>query len=367
MFPKKLTYQSILLLAGITIMMASCVDQITYDLPPEDRNDLAIQGRLVKGDPHHIKVEVKRVFGFQSGSTFLWADSVQMSNDLGQTIEVENAIHIGVYESWIPVDDPNFEIQDGGAFKIKVWLPDGRIFESDFDQLQPVVKIDSVTTQFIESETPSTNGIESKASVQFLLNTPLKIQGEEERSRINWMIQHTFKITDAPIMTGVPSKVCYVSELLNVEEIEPVDGNILNSDYLDNHELYKTDISFKFQEGFYLNVYQQSLSEGAAEYFRQIHKLTSRTGNMFEGPVGSLVSNFKNITDPEEKVFGYFYATAVDSFHVATNPYEIYVPIPGRYCPSPLPPPPGGGCAVEVCCDCLDAPVSTMEKPDYWE
>jgi len=359
------TYRLTLVGVLLTLICSACLDQIEYDLPPEDRDNITIQGRFVKGNPHTIQVEVKRVFGFKSGSTFVFVDSVQLWNEQGQSIELRNP-SLGVYRETIPVDDPTFEVQEGDAFQVVVWTVDGRVYESDFEKLYPVTRVDSISTRFIDREISLTDGREVKARVEFFIHTPLAIVGEEERTRINWLFQHTFQMTDAPEQAGVPSKTCYISENLNIKNIAPMDGNILNRDYLMDHAIYGRNIDYRFQQGYYLNVFQQSLSAGAAEYFRQIDKLIERTGNMFEGPVGPVVTNFRNRNDETDKVFGYFYATEVDTFNVEISPYDIYVPIPGRFCPPPYPPPPGEECALDICCDCLDAPMSTTTKPSYW-
>ncbi len=367
MIAKIISTKSLLLLVLVSSTMLSCLDTINYELDSEDLNELAIQGRLVLGNPSVINVEVKRVFGFESGSTFYRVDSVKLSNEEGQSMLVRPLQLIGTYESIIPVGDPDFEVVEGGNYKVTVWAPGDRVYESSFETLHPKVPIDSISTVLIEEQSSTSNQIEAKDRVIFLLNTPLMNVGATNRSRINWFFQHTFKITDEPEVTGVPSKTCYISEGLNPTDIKPIDGNILNKDYLADHELYETEINYKFQEGIYLNIFQQSLSEGASEYFTQINKLTERNGNMFEGPVGELVTNFKNINDPDDEVYGYFYATAVDTFHVGLKPAEIYVPIPGLFCPPNFSIDEGIDCALEICCDCLTAPISTTTKPDYWQ
>lgn len=349
----------------IIMSISACLDQIDYNLPAEDLDFLAIQGRLVNSDPPVVSVVIKRVFGFESGESNVYVDSVKLYNDLGDSLRLVNT-NLGVYEATITAMS-GFEVETGQSFRIKVWTVDDRIYESSMETLHPVVAVDSITIQVIEDELGTNEDVDSKDRVKFFLNTPLRIAGQSERARVNWLMRRTFKISDAPIFQGVPSKTCYVSENLNIDEVEPIDGDLLNKDYLSDYELYEMNVDFKFQEGIYFNVFQQSLSKGAATYFTQVSKLSERTGNMFEGPVGELTSNFVNVNDPEDRVYGYFYATAIDTVHVGISPFKIYVPIPGRYCPPPFPPPPGSGCALEVCCDCLDVPESTTTEPSYWE
>lgn len=361
---KAVLKRTYLLFAIAGLVLVGCLDEIDFELPAENQDSLIIQGRLVKGNPHTISLEVKRLFDFNGGSSFIRVNYVRITNDLGQSIDLSN-VSLGNYEISIPVDDPNFEIRTGGSYMATVETLDDRKYESTFETLYPVSKIDEITTRIVQREVPVGIGTELRDRVQFLLNTPLTIPGEDDKARINWQVTRTYKMTDSPIESGVLSKTCYITDNVNVEEVKPFDGNTLGIDYLSDYELYESSISFHFRQGLYLNVFQQSLSRGAFEYWDQIDRLLERNGNMFESPVGEIVSNFENVVNRDEDIFGYFYATEIDTLNVFVD--STFVNSPGNYCPPPLPAPPGGGCAVEICCDCLAAPISTTTRPDYWQ
>jgi len=346
------------LLIIVAVLIVGCLDEIEFDLPAENQDSLVIQGRLVKGDPHQISVQVERLFDFNGSSASIRVSYVRITNDLGQTIDLDN-VSLGTYAKNIPVNDPNFDIQTGGSFKATIETLDDRKYESTFEVLHPVPKVEEVKTRIVQREVPVTQGTELRDRVQFLLSTPLTVPGEEDRARINWQTTRTYKMTD------IEAKTCYITDNVNVSEVKPFDGNVLDLDYLTDYELYESNIGFQFRQGMHLNIFQQSLSKGAFEYWDQIDKLLERNGNMFESPVGEIISNFENVVTPNEDVFGYFYATEIDTINVFVD--SMFVNSPGNYCPPPLPPPPGGGCAVEICCNCLAAPVSTTVKPAYWE
>jgi len=364
MMLKRVLKSTYLLLAIAGVVLVGCLDEIDFDVPAENQESLVIQGRLVKGDPHMISVEVKRLFDFTGGSSFIRVAYVRITNDLGQSIDLTNAA-LGIYEASIPVNDPNFEIRTGGSYKATVETLDDRKYESTFEILHPVSRVDDVTARIVQREVPVGIGTEIRDRVQFLLNTPLTVTGEEEKARINWQVTRTYKLTEMQTQQGVAPRTCYITDNVNVEEVKPFDGNILDIDYLADYELYESNITFHYRQGLYLNILQQSLSKGAFEYWDQIDRLLERNGNMFESPVGEIVSNFENVVDRNEDIFGYFYATEIDTLNVYVD--STFVGSVSQYCPPPLPPPAGGGCAVELCCDCLFAPNSTTTKPDYWQ
>lgn len=117
-------------------------------------------------------------------------------------------------------------------------------------------------------------------------------------------------------------------------------------------------------EGLYYAVKQYSLSPEATIYWQNASLLVEREGGLFEDPVGLLNSNFKNISDPNEQVYGYFFGT---------HEHIIRIKLPDGFVPSqpmPCPPPPapsfGGRCNLGICCDCLSDPDATIVQPEYW-
>nr|HMQ60440.1 hypothetical protein [Flavilitoribacter sp.] len=140
-------------------------------------------------------------------------------------------------------------------------------------------------------------------------------------------------------------------------------GTELFSDELPGYPVYETAPNYRFHEGYYLNLIQESLSSGAYEYWRQTQELLNRTGSMFESPVGKVQSNFKSLDDETEDVFGYFYATRQDTIRLYVRP-EI-AGSPPSLCPPSVP---AGGrpCPIAVCCNCLDQANSSTAKPWYW-
>ena len=174
----------------------------------------------------------------------------------------------------------------------------------------------------------------------------------------------THQITDSPIDFMTQPKTCWVTQNIGVTDVGVVNGNELNGNTISDFTLFKRNVSTEFTEGYYFTVFQQSLSKAAYDYWFQVQQSLNRDGNMFEAPVGKIKSNIKNINDENEDVFGFFYATVQDTVRVYVSPEMAGNPT--ALCPPNVPAPPGGGCPVFVCCDCLSVERSGAAKPNWW-
>jgi len=171
-------------LAAIALVVFGCLDEIDFDVPAENQTSLVIQGRLVKGNPHNIKIEVERLFDFNGGSSNIRVQYVRVTNDLGQSIDLPNS-SLGIYEMPIPVDDPDFEIRTGGSYMVTVQTLDDRKYESNFEILHPVPKVAGITPVAIQREVITGIGTEFRDGVRYLLNTPLAVPGETDKQTMS--------------------------------------------------------------------------------------------------------------------------------------------------------------------------------------
>ena len=105
----------------------------------------------------------------------------------------------------------------------------------------------------------------------------------------------------------------------------------------------------------------ESLSDEALIYWDQVGSIVNRSGNMFEEPVGKQLTNVvADESNPDAPIFGYFYATEMDTISIFVDPVDIGSPT--LACPPAKPKEPG--CL--PCCDCLGLTGSTNEKPIFW-
>lgn len=353
-------------LAGLLMSISGCLDQIDLETPLSTQNSLVVQGKLVMGSPSVVKVRLSRLFSFTAeGKRPVNAQSVILFDEDNNSVELEDD-GLGNYSLEIPANDPRLLVEAGKSYGIQIRTFDGRTLETDLEKASAVPSIESVDVRLVQREVINAAGTANLVEfIQYSVNTPLRTSEAGESVRLGWEYTHTFKVNDTPFQQGVTQKICYITENLNVTDVKVVDAGALSGDRLSNYDLYRTGISRVYGEGLYFTLIQESLSETAYEYFRQVAENTGRTGNMFEAPPGKVVTNVRNINDETDELFGFFYVTQQDTLYRYVDP-EL-VGSPPAYCP----PPQGlvrenGSCADAICCDCRSVPNSTTIKPSYW-
>lgn len=354
-------------LAVAFTFLSACLDEIDLDTPADNQESLVIQGKMVIGEGSAlVQAKLSRLFNFTAeGKKLVNAQDVLLFDENNHELKLE-VEGLGNYRLLIPADHPTFKVELGKGYGIRVRTFDGRTFESALEKADPVPSVSSLGFRTVEREFVNPAGSTSRFTfIQYFIDTPLRTSEAGNTVRLGWEYEHTFKVNDTPFQRGIDQKACYITQNLNVTDIQVIDASALSADSLYHYQLYELQLSRVFGEGLYFSVIQESLSETAYEYFTQVAENTGRTGNMFESPPGKIVSNFRNIADEEDEAFGFFYVTQQDTFRRYVSPQSVGAP--AVYCP-----PPGGltredgSCADPICCDCLSVPNSTVQRPVYW-
>lgn len=359
------TFMKLALAAGILVTGASCLDQINLPAPAGTVDALVIQGRLLYGEPSVVRVQVNRLFDFTAGTTLpVNVSLVEIEDDAGVVLRVPE-VGLGVYSITLPNGTPQMDVAFGKSYRLRVISRDGREYLTNFEPLHAVPEPESIELDTIQIDIVNAIGeFDKEDRFRFSINTPITEPGTGEKSYLKWDVERTYKITDTPILPTTPEKVCYITENVVGTQLKVINGSDFNSDAISVFPLVESAITFVYSEGLYLTVYQQSLSATAFEYWDQITQLVERSGNMFESPAGKIVSNFTNVDDPADEVYGYFYASAQDTVRLYVDPEVLALP--------PACPPPGGliaedgSCAAPICCNCLSVPGSSTTKPYFW-
>lgn len=349
----------LLFLILMVILYNSCLEEITLKDQSFETDAIIVQGKLVKGSPSLAEVRLERVGdfnGFQT-ATYLSGASVKLLDENGVSIELPERFSEKRYAATIAQDHPAFRVETGKAYRLELTLANGQRYESTLEPLLPVPDIDQVDFKTIERTRLNEDGLViSEDYLQFLLATQLKPADAEKKARLRWEFFSAFRITDDS------QKLCYFYESLAPSGVYIYNGDEFDADKIEMLPQAEVQLNYRFAEGFYLTLVQESLTPEAFEYWNQIKKLISRSGNMFDPPPGKITSNLRNIANSEEEVYGYFYATEQDTFRMLIRPEEVGNP--QTYCPLPPPrePPP----SPTWCDDCLLRQGSTLSKPGYW-
>ena len=353
----------------IAFTFSSCLDEIILEDSVDLEENIAIQGSLVKGEPSKVDVFVSRLSnltGVNLPKAILDAE-VFIIDENGMELMLNN-INSGFYELEIPANDP-FIVDINKTYQLKVVLVDGKTYESTFEMLLPVPKISSLGLKIVEREVTNTvtGQVTLQDWLQFNVNTPLVVAGNPTKSQMIWELVGTYQLTDTPTISCRPTsnfpdpKVCYITEKINLDKVVTFDGTRFTTDAITEFPVFEGSINFRFTQGYFMTFLQSSLTTDAHEYWTSVNDILQRSGSLFEAPAGKIESNFKNINDAEEEVFGYFYASEQDTARIFVDP--VFVGNPASSCPiefDPLSPP-------SHCCNCLTLDNSTGIKPDWWQ
>lgn len=350
----------------LTLLVTACLDEIDLNPEEEEYKRMVVLGKVVKGSPSSVLVYVTETFDFETREIprGIQDATVTVRDDQGHSLQLLPGSEAGIYQLEIPDNHPDFKVETGRSYHLRVVTENGKQYES---AAEPLVDVPgpaqlnvSKTTKLIVDNLGEFSPVDI---LEFSVNTPLTAPGNPEKARLRWEIKEAYKLTDSPLLGGT-LKTCYITVDQNATKVRVFNGSELFSEELTGHVVYDTRIDYRFSEGYYLNVIQESVSEGAYEYWRETSELINRTGSMFESPVGKISTNFRSLDDEKEDVFGYFYATAQDTIRLYISPE--FVGSPQRLCPPRNPPPGGSPCPIPACCNCLLEDNSTTEKPGYW-
>jgi len=353
------------------LFLQSCLDEIELGVPKGQSDAVVVQGKLIVGDVTEISVLVNRLFTFDGTSTTLRVKTVELICENGDTQEVD-FISEGVYQKIIP-ENSNFMIKAGVGYKINIELFDGRMIASNFEEL---IAFESQNEAVISvKEKPIYNQeVNDVLNVdRLVLDVKSEFNNDQNNpQRFRWTVDATYRITDNPSLFGVDKarQTCYATYAFrNIQEQKLYDGFDANI----GSQIYEAEVfSGRLDESIYfdtvyLHVRQESLTESAYDYFFRIGETLKLAGTMFDPAAGTITSNLVNVNEPDEQVFGYFYASIQSKTTVMFTPDFIGNPVRKLDCTSQEQLESISGiCKIEECCDCVTALRASTTKPDYW-
>ncbi len=345
----------------------SCLDRIDFQVPGKERETIIIQGKLAFGSPSRAEAQITKLFDFTASSvTPIDVRSCVLVDEDGNTKSLERTDR-NTYEAIIFAADPEMTIEFGKQYMMRVETFDGRTFESSLEVLDDVPQPESLSIEYFDRN--DSVGI-ANPWLRLGISTPT-VLSDGSPARLRWDIQEVARVTDSPVSRNpnnpIEPTTCYVFNTLDNTRVVLIDGEEFSGDRVDNLQIVESPIKTTYREGVYLNVFQESLSRDAFEYWENVSDVISREGSMFDPPAGKIFTNFKNIKDPvEDEIFGYFYASSQKVIRTYISPEDLGNP--PKFCPPPTQGQnPGRTCNLPpVCCDCAALANSVTERPLWW-
>lgn len=375
------------------LIMGACVDRLSYDIQKSAAYSISVDG-FISNRPGPYRVNINRTFDIESKTstkTGVFVKSVILSDDEGTSEELMG-IDQGIYET----SDKGIQGQVGRAYKLRIELFDGRIYESAPDTLLPPGKMDSVYFSFLEVKDP--NGV-SDYSFDIFANSS---KGSSAGNRFMWNTTGTFRADTHPELADIRHAGCeplpggkcnflpLCTGLQNISppSVAPVyvrvkpcecctcwykifnDHVILSDAYFSSTAHYDKMKVFNipvtgwiFMYKIHVGVSQLSLTRNSFRFWKAIRDQHNAIGNLFQPVSGKIPGNFIQLTGEESPVFGLFYAASMSSKSTYINRIDVpqQIIIPDGYIPAtPLTPCVG-------CLSCLELfPNATNVKPPFW-
>ena len=363
----KIEPKKILTVFLLALFCFACLDEIPFGNSENTLQSIMIRGKLRYGSPSNIQVNISDLSDFVKYDfpNPIIDAQVILKSASGGSLEIP-MINAGTYELEILQNHPTIQIEIGQSYQIIVAIPGRGNYESTLEPLLEVPAIEQINKNVLEREVlDDLENIETRLFLEVTVDTPLELPDNPNRSFLKWEFEGAYKFPEATIKTQPlrPLNLCYYFDPLNLDKVVVFNGDRAAQPVLSKHFLMEEPIDFRFFRGFYLNVIQQSLSEGAFKYWQELSNVIDRDGSFFETLPAMVGGNFKQLENPEEIVFGYFYATAEDSARIYINAKEAGFPRPKcrgvedfeEFLNQP-----------DICRNCLIKQGSTVKKPDFW-
>jgi len=236
-------------------------------------------------------------------------------------------------------------------------MPNGDILMSDVTSLpSSSVPLESVTWDIVPVEfINETGNVATNDHAEIYVTTP----PTDEDVFLRWRVTGEYEIIEKFFGLLNP-RTCYVKQ--------DIDNNRLflaqTSDFLDGRiveePLLSLNLDTRFHIVFLFNVAQHSISRQEFEYWKTVEGLINVEGTLFDPPPGTVQGNMRNMTNPNESVFGYFSLSSL-SF---TRQF-VDITTRGLFADTDCLSRPRAN-NPEKCVDCTTVARSTLERPPYW-
>ena len=315
---------------ALCLLCASCVEP--YEPVLEESQEVLVISGMISDTPgrHEVQVSLSSPYKFpefQGVGQCLVHVSDQDGNMMHYSDEGD-----GIYS----VDLPDSFLEVGDAASLYVLTPDGKEFRSSYDTLLSCPELDSVYWEL--EYTGTTDPEKSRPGIQFYLD----MSGESSDSRnIIWRVDETWEFWASLIGNRIMYDRRHMEEFLSRVIFKCWDSKPLDYIYtastrnLSSNELRRVPLNFvsneteRLQITYSLYVRQQSLSLEAYDYWQRMNKQAAESGGLYEEQPASVAGNIYAVSESEEEVLGFFYASQVKEKRIYVHNddlFDFYVP-----------------------------------------
>lgn len=306
----------LLLLTTSLLWLSSCVDEYWPEVS-KYQNLLVVDGGITnEAPPYTVKLSISSPIDNADIQVYTGCSLIIEDGDGNQ--EFLSETEPGIYKT--PANGMKGEI--GKKYKLKIQTPDGKSYESSFDNLKTPVLIDNIDAK---TETKSSNNVDHELQgYQFYVNTETPLL---DTNYYLWKLKYTYHYQSdyfikwyynghLNIFLPIDSLYnCYTTRSVN--NIYTFNTENITNKKLENFPLnYVSTESRQLSLRYSLLVKQHTLSKNAYIYWNALEKQNSDQGSLYSRQPFQIRGNIRNINDAEEPVLGYFLVSSIDSSRI---------------------------------------------------
>jgi len=303
----------------IVLLINSCITQF-IPATNESQEFLVVEGLITdQPGPYTIKLSKTLPLGIRSTATPVKGSVVTITDDLGSTISLKET-DAGTYVT----DSAVFSGKTGRSYTLHIYTNSGisrRNYESLPIEMKPVPPIDSVYYEKIEI-TGNEMWNQNPEGCLVYLDTH---DPTNQCNYYRWEFTDTWEFR---LPYEVPNNTCWTSSAS--DEI-----NIKSTASLSEARISKYLLSFisnnsdRLTVKYSILVNQYSINEDEYVYWDKLRNISQQVGGLYDMIPSAISSNVRCISNPDEKVLGYFSVSAKksrrifikDHFYGQANPY----------------------------------------------
>lgn len=339
--------KSLSLFLFIAFISDGCVDRLNVDLGENAVLPVVIDG-FISDQPGPYIIKIRRSFNIGAAGSYepsISAKRIVISDNVGNQ-EVLSEVSTGIYKS----DTSGIRGIAGRAYKLRVELFNGKIYESIYDTLPSPAKLDTIYAKY-KTTSNLNGGMDFSFDIYLDASTNLLTS-----YYFNWKFNATFKLETHPELENPPSSPCSYADIdcegCNVCNLlakcsglrnigSPASPSFIRiapcscctcwytfsneSPILSDYQFFQSG-QFKnmkvgsillddyiIQGKIYAEVNQFSLTRQAYLFYKAIRDQKNGATSLFQPPSGKVPSNFIQVSGGEEPLIGLFYATSVNT------------------------------------------------------
>jgi Domain of unknown function (DUF4249) len=302
------------------IGLLSCID--TYDVDFNKQNNvLVVEGFLTDDyqNPDTIKIQYSR---YVERSTFITPIVSVKASIVALGTGKETSLIEQKLGGFLPPND--FRINPSEKYSLHFSLPDGQQFESSAEQTYTTPQILRVYDKFNTQSRLSDDGKKYFAANEVFLDFK---DVPKQKDFYLWRYTHYEKIVHCatcyssqydlktlgctiklPSFNRTPyydyqcAGECYAiikSNKINVMSDVVSDGDVVTGRLI-------AKIPYHYMYGCLVEIQQMSISPQTYTFYKNLELQSQSTGGLADTPAAAIVGNINNLTNPTNKVIGYF-------------------------------------------------------------